>query len=128
MILQPDEGDYSGCLKGFPRNAPPKIIHRLTEDFAKGNNLHIVDPKLRKIQDPEEEMRNGLSVESAVESGLSSGLLTISEVIFDTNHKRAAFRYSFYCGGLCGHVETVVYEKHHRGWKPSKLSCGFGIS
>jgi hypothetical protein len=128
MILQPDEGDYSGCMKGFPQNAPPKIIHRLTEDFAKANHLHIVDPKLHKIQDPEEGMRNGLSVESAVESGLSSGLLTISEVIFDTNHKRAAFRYSFYCGGLCGHAETVVYEKNHRGWKPSKLSCGFGIS
>src|ERR1700739_1751284 len=37
MILQPDEGDYSGCMKGLPQDAPPKIIRRLTEEFAKGN-------------------------------------------------------------------------------------------
>jgi hypothetical protein len=128
LILQPDEGDYSDCMKGFPQNEPPQTIRRLTEDFAKQNNLRIVDPKLHKIQDPEEGMRSGLSVESAVKSGLSSGILTISEIIFDKKHKRAAFRYSFYCGGLCGHAETVVYEKNHQGWKPTKLSCGFGIS
>jgi len=126
--LQPDEGDYSGCMKGFGQESPVKVIHRLTEDFAKENNLHLVDPKLHKVQDPADSMRNGLSVESAVESGFKSGLLTISEIIFDAKHKRAAFHYSFVCGQLCAHFETVVYEKRHGGWKRSKLSCGYGIS
>jgi hypothetical protein len=127
-ILQPDEGDYSGCMEGFPQAPSPEVIHHLTEDFARQNHLHVVDPKLHKVQDPEDGMRDGLSVESAVESGFRSGLLTISEVIFDANRNRAAFHYSFYCGRLCGHSETVVYEKRHGVWKPSKRSCGYGIS
>jgi len=126
-ILQPDEGDYSGCMKGFAKAPPDKVIHRLTEDFGQQNHLHIVDPKTHKVQDPEDEMRKGQSVESAVKSGFDTGLLTLSEIIFDVNHKRAAFRYSFHCGGLCGHAETVVYEKRRRVWKPSKNSCGYGI-
>jgi hypothetical protein len=127
-ILQPDEGDYGGCMKGFPRVARKEVIHRLSEDFANQNHLHLVDPKLHKFQDPQDGMRNGLSVENAVESAFKSGLLTISEIIFDANHKRAAFHYSFVCGQLCAHFETVVYEKRHGVWKPSKLSCGYGVS
>jgi len=126
--LQPDAGDYSGCMKGFRQDPPIRVIHRLTEDFARENNLHLVDPKIHKVQDPADSMRNGLSVESVVESGFKSGLLTISEIIFDAKHKRAAFHYSFVCGQLCAHYETVVYEKRHGAWKRSNRSCGYGIS
>jgi len=127
-ILQPDEGDYSGCMSDFPRSSPAKVGHRLSEDFAKQNHLRIVDPRVHKVLDPEEAISRGQSVEGAVELGFKSGFLTLSEIIFDANHKRAAFHYSFRCGGLCGHVETVVYEKRHGIWKASERSCGFGIS
>jgi len=126
--LQPDDGDYSGCMKDFRRDPPTRIVHRLAEDFAKENNLQLVDLKLHKVQDPADSMMNGLSVESAVKSGFKSGVLTISEIIFDTKHKRAAFHYSFVCGKLCAHFETVVYEKRQDRWQRSKLSCGYGIS
>jgi hypothetical protein len=125
--LQPDDGDYSGCMKGFPRVPPTKVIHRLTEDFGKKNHLHVVDPKIHKIHDPQDGMRNGQSVEAAVRAGVDTGLLTLSEIIFDDNHKRAAFRYDFICGSLCGHSETVVYERRRGVWKPSKNSCGFAV-
>ena len=105
--LQPDEGDYSGCMKGFRQDAPVKVIHRLTEDFAKENNLYLVDPKLHKIQDPADSMRNGLSVESAVESGFKSGLLTVSEIIFNAKHNRAAFHYSFCNRHLSGIIKEA---------------------
>jgi hypothetical protein len=127
-ILQPDDGDYSGCMKGFAKALPAKVIHRLTEDFGQRNHLRIVDPKLHKVEDPEDGMQRGQSVESAVKSGFDTGLLTLSEIIFDLNHKRAAFHYSFYCGRLCAHSETVVYEKRRGRWRPSKNSCGYGIS
>jgi len=127
-ILQPDDGDYGGCMKGFPNAPPAKVIHRLTQEFGQQNHLRIVDPKIHKVQDPQDGMRTGQSVESAVKAGFDAGLLTLSEIIFDVNHKRAAFHYSFYCGGLCGHSETVVYEKRRGVWKPSKNSCGYGIS
>jgi hypothetical protein len=115
-------------MKGFPKAPPAKAIHRLTEEFGKKNHLRIVDPKVHKVQDPQDGMRKGQSVESAVKSGFDSGFLTLSEIIFDENHKRAAFHYHFYCGGLCSHNETVVYEKRHGVWKPSNNSCGYGIS
>jgi len=126
-ILQPDDGDYSGCMKGFPKAPPGKIIHRLTEDFGQQNHLRIVDPRTHKVQDPQDGMRKGQPVESAVAAGFNTGVLTLSEIIFDENHKRAAFHHSFYCGGLCGHSETVVFEKRRGMWKPSKNSCGYAI-
>ena len=65
-ILQPDDGDYSGCMKGFPKTPLDKVIHRLTEDFGQQNHLRIVDPRTHKVQDPQDGMRKGQSVESAV--------------------------------------------------------------
>ncbi|MGC2171293.1 MAG: hypothetical protein WA555_03270 [Candidatus Sulfotelmatobacter sp.] len=128
-ILEPDDGDYSGCMKKFPRTRRGKMVHRLTEEFANENRLRLVDPKTHKISDPEEGwMRRGQSVEGAVKAGFESGLLTLSEIIFDAKHGSAALHYSFVCGKLCAHFETVVYEKRHGIWKASKLSCGYGIS
>ncbi len=128
-ILEPDDGDYSGCMKKFPRSARGKIVHNVTEEFARENRLRLVDPKLHKVNDPEEGwMLKGQSVESAVKAGFESGLLTLSDIIFDGKHRNAALHYSFICGKLCAHFETVVYEKRHGVWKPSQLSCGYGIS
>jgi hypothetical protein len=73
-------------------------------------------------------MLNGESAENAVQKGYENGLYYISEIIFDKKHHRAAFRYGFTCGGLCGHSETVVYEKRKGKWQPTDQSCGYGIS
>lgn len=127
-ILQPDEGDYGGCMKGFPKSSPTNVVHRLTHEFATQNHLRAVDPKTHKVDVPEDGILNGQSVEEAVKSGFKSGLLTLSEIIFDKNRRRAALHFSFTCGELCGHTETVVYEKRRNVWKASRHSCGFGIS
>jgi hypothetical protein len=55
-------------------------------------------------------------------------VLTLSQVIFDKSHKRAALHYSFICGRLCAHYETVVYERRRGVWKASGHSCGYGVS
>ncbi len=127
-ILEPDGGDYSGCMNKFPKAARGKIVHHLTKEFARENRLRVVDPKSHEISDPEEGWLNGQSVESAVESGFDSGLLRLSEIIFDAKHMSAALHYSFVCGKLCARSETVVYEKRHGAWKAAQLSCGYGIS
>ena len=128
-ILEPDDGDYSGCMNKFPKATRGKIVHNLTEEFARENRLRVVDPKSHKISDPEEGwLLKGQSVDSAVKAGFESGILTLSEVIFDAKHKSAALHYSFVCGKLCAHFETVVYEKRHGVWKASQLSCGYGVS
>lgn len=128
-ILEPDDGDYSGCMNEFPRAARGKVVHHLTEEFARENRLRVVDPKSHKLSDPEEGwMLNGQSVESAVKAGFDNGLLTLSEIIFDAKRRRAALHYSFVCGKLCAHFETVVYEKQHGVWKASRVSCGYGVS
>jgi hypothetical protein len=127
-ILQPDEGDYTGCMKGFEQSAPTNIVHRLTPEFATQNDLSIIDPKSHKIDDPQDAMLMGRSAEDATEAGFKSGVLTLSQVIFDKNHSRAALHYTFVCGRLCAQYETVVYEKRRGVWKNSGHSCGYGIS
>jgi hypothetical protein len=128
-ILEPDERDYSGCMKKFPKAARGKTVHQLTDEFASENRLRVVDPKSHTISDPEEGwMLKGQSVETVVKAGFESGILTLSEIIFDAKHRSAALHYSFVCGRLCAHFETVVYEKRHGAWKATRLSCGYGIS
>jgi hypothetical protein len=123
FILQPDEGDYSGCMQGFPQSSVPTEVHRFDEKFGQSNHVRIVDPQKHKIKDPGDSIRNGQSVESAVQEGFANGVLSLSEVIFDSTHQRAALRYSFYCGRLCAQSETVVMEKHNGAWKRAKGSC-----
>jgi hypothetical protein len=98
-------------MKGFLKVPPTKVIHRLTEECGQKNHLRIVDPN------------------RPVKEGFVTGLLILSEIIFDQNHKRATLSYDFHCGLLCCNSETVVYERKRGAWKRkrSKESCGFGV-
>jgi len=112
FVLEPDDGDFNGCMKEFPHEQPLTEVHRFAKDFEVANHVSLVDPKDHKILDPMDQMRQGEPVESAVRNSFDKGILYLSEVVFDRKHKRAAVRYGFVCGGLCGSSETVVLEKH----------------
>jgi len=128
FILEPDDGDFSGCMKAFPHEQPLMEVHRFAKDFEAANHVLLVDPKDHKILDPMDQMGQGKSAEAAIRNSFDKGILYLSEVIFDAKHKRAAVRYGFVCGGLCGSSETVVLEKRRGIWRRSKQSCGYGIS
>jgi hypothetical protein len=52
FILQPDDGDYSGCMHGFSKSEQPLLVHRLGGDFARTNHIHAVDPKTPGLKTP----------------------------------------------------------------------------
>ncbi len=108
-MLQPDEGDYATCMKGFSPSLVPKQSHRLPPGIAVKNQMHLTNPN-----------------ESAADSGQSSCKLILSEVIFDQNHHRAAVNRTVICKNG-GSSRTVVYSLHHGEWKHS-ADCASGIS
>jgi hypothetical protein len=130
--LEFDEMDHGGnCLNGVVMEnlaAVAKAIHSFGPEIAKGRNLVLVDRKRHALKDPGKAIKNGESVDRAVEAGFAAGVLSLSEMAFDKSHEHAALKFSFICGGLCGHGGTALLEKNKDGWKEIHNSCGRWIS
>jgi hypothetical protein len=105
-------------------------FHRIRGDEF-GPKVHRVDPKAQaeriKESDPGGAIRQGKSVENAVRDGFASGLLELSEVVFDETGRFAMMSYSFRCGSLCGSGRTMVFEKKKGVWRKTQ-NCGGWIS
>lgn len=106
--------------------------HQLTQDALRVGGVRFVDPnqqaKIVRSNDPDNAIKRGKSTNAAVEGAFSSGLFTLSEIAFDTEHKHALVSYSFMCGSLCGSGNTWFFEKVGGEWRKVNLSCGGWIS
>jgi len=119
--------DAKGCMAGFrPDDLKVSEVHFFGADAFPGN--HLVDPKRYKVHDPGDAIKQGQTIDKAVHEGFVHALFSFSEIVFDPSHTHAAFSYSFFCGGLCGHGATVVYELNDGRWQSSSRICGFWIS
>jgi len=87
-------------------NDPQKLIKKAIDDHEK-----VTDKELDK----------------STKKAFETGLFTLSEIVFDKQHKHAVVAYSFVCGGLCGNGNTLLLEKVGKKWKISK-SCGGWVS
>ncbi len=115
-----DSEAKSGCLESVKLENLAELrrtVHSIDVETIKGRRITLVDPAQHIIINPGDLSRKGMSSEAALKKGVESGLLTISEVAFDTPHHHAAMKYSFVCGGLCGNGGTVVFEKNGDKWK-----------
>jgi hypothetical protein len=65
-------------------------------------------------------------LDSSLREAFATGLFTFSEIAFDKRHQRAVLAYSFVCGGLCGHGNTIVLKKVGAKWKRVK-TCRAGF-
>jgi|SRR5262244_2523524 len=128
----------SDCLKSFgqidfesPEQAGP-TVHTLAPTLAVAGRIVLVDPAHQKEKvrqnDPGKTMREGKSVDRAVNEAFASGLLTLSEIAFDKEHRRAVMSFSFFCGRLCGNGGTVMFKRVGHKWKLVKQSCGEWVS
>lgn len=119
------------CLNGATLEEPQE--NRVAFNFAGTAIAHrpdirLIDPKHWKPSDPGGAIGKTKSVEQAVQNGFDHGLLTLSEIVFDKQHKIAVFSYAFYCGSLCGSGSVVVFLKSNGEWVQSKKQCGGWIS
>ena len=107
------------CLKDLELQNLVEVqetVHVIASDVAKQSNVMLVDPRHYKISDPQKAIEHGKSVGDAVTAGFGAGIWNISEIAFDSSHQHAIFRYTFYCGRLCGYGGTATYEKTSNGW------------
>jgi len=124
-----------GCLKGMERQSIANAAHSfhiLTGDVLDGKNIRLVDANKQAVivqnSDPSNSLREGKSVETAVNMAFSTGLFSVSEIAFDREHRRALVSYSFVCGSLCGSGGVWLFEKVDSAWKKSERVCGGWVS
>jgi len=124
-----------GCLKGIELQSitnAANSFHVLTTDLLRGKNIKLVDADKQAMivrnDDSSKSIRNGESVETAVNGAFSTGLFSMSEVAFDKGHRRALVSYSFVCGSLCGSGSMWLFEKVDGVWKKSDRVCGGWVS
>jgi len=115
------------CLSQFPAKVHATEVH-LLPDSVTTTQVRLVDPTKHKLADPGDAIQTPSDVDSAVDAGLAAGLMTLSEVVFDTQHHRAAFSYSFVCGRLCGTGGIVIYNLQNGRWTRSSRRCGGWVS
>jgi hypothetical protein len=122
-----------------PTNAAPEV-HQLGSSMALNSRFLLVDAEKQAKQidenDPQKLMKKAIDdhervsdkeVNISVKQAFKSGLFTLSEIAFDKEHRHAILAYSFVCGMLCGHGNTVILNKSGQKWKVAKR-CGGWIS
>jgi hypothetical protein len=123
------------CLQGMQVGSLLSAFHsfhNLTPDVLPGKNMRLVDANKQAIivssNDPGKTIDRGNSVESAVKGAFATGLFSVSEIAFDSEHQHALVSYRFWCGSLCGSGATLVFEKVGGEWKSTDRMCGGWVS
>jgi hypothetical protein len=124
-----------GCLEGIQvddLSTRSHSYHELTHDVLPSKNMTLVDPrrqaKIVRNNDPDTTIAQGEPVHSAVEKAFSTGLFSLSEIAFDKSHHYAIVSYRFWCGSLCGHGSTLIFENISGQWKRTDRKCGGWVS
>jgi hypothetical protein len=120
-------------------SAPTSVVHRL-EPSISGAKITLVDPERQRNaveeNDPQNLMKKAIDehekvtdeqLDQSVKQAFHTGVFTLSEIAFDKEHRRAVVSYSFVCGMLCGHGNTMVLKRSGESWKIAKR-CGGWIS
>ena len=136
---QSNKSCFGGMRTGIT-NAPAPVIHRIGPSLVDNTNIVLVDSDLQqstiKENDPQNLIKRAIDdgekftneqLDQSVKQAFQTGLFTLSEIIFDRKGRRAVVGYSFVCGMLCGHGNTLVLKKTGHDWKVSKR-CGGWIS
>jgi hypothetical protein len=135
VVLDVAESNTNGCLNGITLDDLEQLkstTHKFSSDVSLPSSFRLVDPvkqlKIIKKNDPSRTISEGKPVKDAVESAFSTGILTLSEVAFDRRHEYAVLSFTFYCGQLCAHGETIVFQKQNGQWKRTNRTCRSWIS
>jgi hypothetical protein len=125
----------TGCLGDIRLENLSSIAHSfhdLPADVLIAKNMQLVDPrkqaKIVRDNDPDKTISRGTSVHRAVENAFETGLFSLSEIGFDKMHHYAVVSFRFWCGSLCGHGSTLVFEKVNGKWHKTARTCGGWIS
>ncbi len=141
-MTEPLDQSDKACFKGMELDVTDlaTVIHRLEPSLVADTKIVLVDPGRQQSQikenDPQNLMKKaiddhekvtGEQLDKSVKQAFASGLFTLSEIVFDKEHRRAVVAYGFVCGMLCGNGNTLVLKKVGQDWKVIKR-CGGWVS
>jgi hypothetical protein len=140
-ITEPLDGIDTACARGLDAGVAKEsasIVHRIAPSTVADTKIDLVDSDRQqatiKDNDPQNLMRKAIDdhqkitdeqLDQSLKIAFGTGLFTLSEIVFDREHRRAAVSYSFVCGGLCGNGNTLVFKKVGHSWKVAKRSGGW---
>ena len=142
-ITEPLDAADTACLRGLDSEVSKgsaSVIHRIDPSLVAGTKIILVDPDHQhasiRENDPQNLMMKAIDehqkitdeqLDHSLRRAFDSGLFTLSEIVFDKEHRHAAVSYSFVCGGLCGNGNTLVLKKVGNNWTLAKR-CGGWVS
>jgi hypothetical protein len=142
-ITEPLDQSDKACFRGMDAvviRESASVVHRLEPSLVTDTKIVLVDPDLQKnaIQenDPQQLIKKAVDepgkvadeqMDESVKNAFKTALFTLSEIVFDKQHRRAVVAYSFACGMLCGNGNTLVLKKVGHDWKVAKR-CGGWVS
>lgn len=116
------------------------IIHRLAPSIAVNNKIVLVDPneqnKIIEKNDgekmilsarPEGHQKTETDINGSVETAFSTGMVSLSEIVFNKKHTRAILTLSFCARRKCGAGSLMILKRVRNRWKVGK-TCAFWIS
>lgn len=139
---QPLDQSDKACIKGIEMSAKEqaRLIHKLEPSLVAHTKIVLVDSERQRStveqNDPQNLMKKAIDdhervtheqVDQSVKQAFQSGLFTLSEIAFDKERRHAVVAYSFVCGMLCGHGNTLVLKKIGQDWRVTR-TCGGWIS
>jgi len=122
------------CLKGIDAEslmAASHSIHSLTREVLPRRNMKLVNENQQAASIPENNPGNTIgtnSIDKTVSEAFDNGIFSVSEIVFDKEHRRALVSYGFHCGLLCGSGRTLVFERIGDEWRRTSPECGGWIS
>jgi hypothetical protein len=105
--------------------------HSLTREVLPRRNMKLVNENQQAASIPENNPGNTIgtnSIDKAVSEAFDNGIFSVSEIVFDKEHRRALVSYGFHCGLLCGSGRTLVFERIGDEWRRTSPECGGWIS
>lgn len=142
-VTEPLDQSNKSCFEASRMeitDASALVIHRLGSSLVANTKIVLVDSDLQqstiKENDPQNLIKRAIDdgekftdeqLDQSLKKAFQNGLFTLTEIIFDRRGRRAVVGYSFVCGMLCGHGNTLVLKKDGKDWKVSKR-CGGWIS
>jgi len=144
--LELKEGPFWGeeCIKDVTftdgDDSRPQAIHAFNSTTTLAPDIVLVDPKKQEAKvrqnDPQKPLKKAIDegepltneqLDESVKRAFSTGLFSLSEIIFDAGRHHAIVSYRFVCGALCGNGATLILEKVGDTWKVSR-TCAKWIS
>jgi hypothetical protein len=126
----PSASEYTECAKGVhfaekPTDAPKEKV--LDASTFRQANIELVDGETWRPTDPGQGIRQGKSVDAAVDEAVSRSLITFSQITFSADGADALVNFSMTCGRLCGTGFTLRMHRSRGQWRSARR-CGGYIS